>query len=437
MARLSFFGPAFIRISFAVLVALVDSARVQVRSEDLAAAGSQLESDLDVGLPPQAVIGAHALGTLRARLPAAGGSATRGLFAQLHYPADADAPLLGLEPFPYFRSEVIEALATSQGLPQWLMRFAIGARAEQLDPARAPAHAPRGWPVIIFSHGLFGTAEFYTQLCRELASMGFIVIAVEHEDGSALYAVDAVTGETIPYTQDPRDFDSMTKGEHMTFRQPFLEKRHAELSHTAALVAEAARASLAEDISGSLEDVALSRVLRRADAGRLLLAGHSFGATGVVHHLHRLAESTAPLPYHGVLLADVWTEPLPTSVLASGLQLPFNFLLSDEFAHKENMVPEYLQLISASGDQCLSAVHISESNHQWISDTHFWFPSWLNEPLGVAATSDHDRVHRATMRALWLGLRALLQGDPVANSAELRRQLTNVDRDILGLWPTQ
>jgi len=421
-------------IIFAVLRIGVDSARVQGNSEDSAAMDQQLETDLDGSVPPQAVIGAHALGMLRVRLPAVGGSAVRGLFAQVHYPAHEGAPLPGAEPLPYFRPEVIKALAISQSLPHWLMGYVIGTREEQLDPAMVPAHNARGWPVIIYSHGLYGSAEMYTQLCRELASMGFIVIAVEHEDGSAVYAVDSITGETISYNSEPGDFDSMTKAEHMAFRQPLLEKRDAELRQTAASVAAAASTEFAEESSGSLEEVALARVLRGADVDRLFIAGHSFGACAVVHHLRRLAESAAPLPYRGAVLADLWSEPLPTRDLTASLQLPFIFLLSDEFAHKEHMIPEYQQLIRASGDQCLAAMHISESNHQWISDSHFWFPSWLNKPLGVAATSDHHRVHQATIRALWLGLRALLQDEPTASSAELRRQIASVDTGVLGLW---
>lgn len=39
-------------------------------------------------------------------------------------------------------------------------------------------------PLVIFSHGLAGTRNTYSQYCSALAAKGYVVLAIEHRDGS-------------------------------------------------------------------------------------------------------------------------------------------------------------------------------------------------------------------------------------------------------------
>ena len=64
---------------------------------------------------------------------------------------------------------------------------------------------------IIFSHGLTASRALYTAYCREFASNGYIVFALDHHDGSCHYTLDEDgieihlnrTPQGIKYDKDP------------------------------------------------------------------------------------------------------------------------------------------------------------------------------------------------------------------------------------------
>ena len=56
---------------------------------------------------------------------------------------------------------------------------------------------------IIMSHGLTASRSLYTAHCRELASCGYIVFAIDHHDGSCHYTEDP-DGIPIDFDRTPQ-----------------------------------------------------------------------------------------------------------------------------------------------------------------------------------------------------------------------------------------
>ena len=94
---------------------------------------------------------------------------------------------------PYFRKEAVDGLLDflggfGDGLMQMLQEKPHPCW-YGVDPLLSfEEEEPKAFPLVVFSHGLSGTMEMYTQLCSQIASTGCVVVAIEHEEGSASYA---------------------------------------------------------------------------------------------------------------------------------------------------------------------------------------------------------------------------------------------------------
>ena len=174
----------------------------------------------------------------------------------------------------------------------------------------APALAPpvSRFPVMIFSHGLGGSRNAYSQWCGSIASYGVFVAAIEHRDGSApATVVRAGTGKqfSIPYHRIT-EYNNETK--HLRTSQ--LAQRTYEVAQLV---------SLLRDINHGKEvdlDVKKSSILHQfkgllnTKKGQMIMAGHSFGAatTVAVCKDKENVESDYPLKdeFKAALCLDIW-----------------------------------------------------------------------------------------------------------------------------------
>ena len=59
------------------------------------------------------------------------------------------------------------------------------------DLSTSFSHGRKKIRPLIFSHGLSASNWFYTQLCKEYASHGYLVLMLQHQDGSCIFTETA------------------------------------------------------------------------------------------------------------------------------------------------------------------------------------------------------------------------------------------------------
>ncbi|GAP83954.2 putative platelet-activating factor acetylhydrolase [Rosellinia necatrix] len=158
------------------------------------------------------------------------------------------------------------------------------------------------WPTMIFSHGLGGSRNAYSQIAGSLASHGVVVFCPEHRDGSAIASFIRV-----PYQQH-RFF-----GRHSRHMVPYTQISHTATDEVHELRNEQLRIRLWElgliheailniDEGGKLLNLNkhtpsldhLSGQLHVHEPGSIIFAGHSFGAASIVQFLKSVFYSGRP-----------------------------------------------------------------------------------------------------------------------------------------------
>ncbi len=117
----------------------------------------------------------------------------RQVVAQAWYPADTATD----RAVPYFEAQ--RRLPRSiAGMPSFMFA-AFGDVATHATFGPRVSAAKPAWPVLVFSPGLSVPREFYTALCAELASRGYVVIALStpYESAPTVLAGGRVVGQTV------------------------------------------------------------------------------------------------------------------------------------------------------------------------------------------------------------------------------------------------
>jgi platelet-activating factor acetylhydrolase len=159
------------------------------------------------------------------------------------------------------------------------------------------------FPVVVFSHGTASTRTGYSHFCGELASRGFVVVAIEHRDGSGpgSLVMNGNTAKDVPYLNE-----NMLSPRPTTprLREMQLAMRQAEVAEAVKILRRINEGNGAnvQYLNTRSEGETLRGWKNRLDFTRMTIAGHSFGATLALQMLK--GGPTHDLPFNGGIMLD-------------------------------------------------------------------------------------------------------------------------------------
>lgn len=278
------------------------------------------------------------------------------------------------------------------------------------------------FPLILFSHGLGGTRTCYSSVCGEFASHGFVVVALEHRDGSgprtlvthpmsgpgSRKCTETEGGLEHRHRDSKRSYDQIdfifakhdkhdtTPGHKLDheLRNAQVDLRLAEIDEAYHVMLEicagdgakvAARNLRVRGATGASE-VGLNGIdwdswRDRLDTGSVTMVGHSFGATTTIEVLrqkHRFRYITQGIIY------DVWGMPVrPTAEeRSSRIRVPLLGINSEAFMYW----PENFEVARNVTLEALETGH----------------PAWLMTVRGTVHISQSDFCILYPRLASWL-----------------------------------
>ncbi|KAK8125553.1 uncharacterized protein PG998_001312 [Apiospora kogelbergensis] len=196
-----------------------------------------------------------------------------------------------------------------------------------------------GYPVIVFSHGMASSRTDYTHYAGELASRGYVVAMLEHRDGSSPGTIIEEAGQAGETRLTFRESEVQSVEGHDLKEEEF---KRAQLNFRQAEIEEAVRV-LRRINSGDGADVFAANPRREGAhlhdwAGRLnvdgmIVAGHSYGATGAMQAL-KGGPGNELRPFRGAIILDPGKQ---SGRLNEDINVPILVLHSNSWSKKRSM----------------------------------------------------------------------------------------------------
>lgn len=281
------------------------------------------------------------------------------------------------------------------------------------------SHDQARWPLILFSHGLTGTPEIYTTYGEQLASLGFIVIAPAHTDGSCAetyvpHADDAWEERNMQVNERVADLRSILDTlQSLSHRLNFLPSESprdppsvnpsvpsssfASRSSFSAYVQSPESSQPTDPETQQMMD-SLRGLAERIDFTRVGVCGHSFGGATAVYTLQQDPRIAAGVSWDG------WMYPLPSPTVPIHQSKPFLFINSDGFQWEENV--SYMRQWSSHNSAGGHIVTMKHTSHHNFNDLPFYAHPFLTRWISNNSTGWFGRADPTQTTQLAVALAA-------------------------------
>lgn len=290
----------------------------------------------------------------------------RKIKIQIWYPAET---IDGYDQVPWLEDgiEVARALSKDTGLPAFVLDHDVKILSNSYAVAPISSDLSE-YPVIILSHGWRGFRNLHTDYAEELASLGYIVVGIDHTYGSvatvfsegdvAYLNLDALPPrETTPNFLEYANQLVNTYGSDVTATLNYLEALNDTTSN--------------------------SRFQGKFDLDKVGLLGHSTGGGGDV------AVAINDDRIDAVIGLDAWVESIDDSEISNGLSIPSLFLRSESWEIGENNAKLYALIGNSSYPS--KFYQINGTTHYDFAMVYMYSP--LVKSIGFSGSIDNETLH--------------------------------------------
>ena len=262
-----------------------------------------------------------------------------------------------------------------------------------------PENAEGEYPLVIFSHGAFGYYQSNFSTYAELASNGYIVVALDHPH-HAFFTTDT-DGKTVTvdtdFIEDVIKINEDTSDEEVyTISQSWLKLRVDDENFVLDTIETAKRNKSIDESWHTDDQTGIISVLEHTDTDKIGLMGHSLGGATAVALGRERSDIDAVIDLDGTMLGEIkgvengknvyYSEPYPVPVLDFTKETDYN----DREQYKSEKGYPYVNEYVTDNAKVSKTVVFNGVKHMDFTDLPLISP-FLASMLG-SGDADHEET---------------------------------------------